>query len=308
MRTVLTNALPRQTSGADAKASDPDVPPFKTQLLKWVGNKQKFAHDIIRHFPTGFGTYYEPFLGSGAVMATLSPRRAVGSDVFKPLIEIWCTLSENPQQLVDWYSSRYARYMQGDRIMQYEQIKADYNAQPNGADFLFLSRACYGGVVRFRKKDGYMSTPCGAHMPIKPAAFAKRVALWSDRLAGASFEHCSYQSIMARAKPGDLVYCDPPYADSQSILYGAQAFKMTELFDAIEDCKARGVYVALSLDGTKKSGRHLCAVDVPHGLFEEEITVNLGRSMLRRFQLAGKSLEDELVSDRLLLNYQRCAR
>jgi len=64
------------------------VEPFQTGLLKWIGNKQRFAHDIAAHFPSDFGTYYEPFIGSGAVMATLSPSKAVGSDCFSPLIEI----------------------------------------------------------------------------------------------------------------------------------------------------------------------------------------------------------------------------
>ena len=37
------------------------VAPFKTQLLKWVGSKQKFAHEIIAHLPRDFGAYHEPF-------------------------------------------------------------------------------------------------------------------------------------------------------------------------------------------------------------------------------------------------------
>ena len=40
-----------------------DMPPFKTQLLKWIGNKQRFAHQIARYFPIRYRTYYEPFLG-----------------------------------------------------------------------------------------------------------------------------------------------------------------------------------------------------------------------------------------------------
>jgi hypothetical protein len=65
------------------------VLPFKPQLLKWVGNKQRHAHEIIAHFPNRFGTYFEPFLGSGGVLGTLGPEKAVASDVFKPLMEIW---------------------------------------------------------------------------------------------------------------------------------------------------------------------------------------------------------------------------
>ena len=64
------------------------IPP-KSQLLKWIGNKQKFAGEITKCFPADFGTFYEPFLGSGAVMATVAPRSGVGSDIFSPLVEIW---------------------------------------------------------------------------------------------------------------------------------------------------------------------------------------------------------------------------
>jgi DNA adenine methylase len=56
------------------------VKPFKRQLLKWIGNKQRFAHEIVSYFPGRFGNYVEPFLGSGAVLATLAPERAIGSD------------------------------------------------------------------------------------------------------------------------------------------------------------------------------------------------------------------------------------
>ena len=44
------------------------VKPFKSQLLKWIGNKQRFAHEIIAFFPKTFRTYHEPFLGSAAVL------------------------------------------------------------------------------------------------------------------------------------------------------------------------------------------------------------------------------------------------
>jgi DNA adenine methylase len=108
---------------------------------------------------------------------------------------------------------------------------------------------------------------------------------------------------MDEATRGDLIYCDPPYVDTQAIIYGAQAFNLAKLFEAIWRCKARGVYVALSIDGTKRSGGKICNVAMPDGLFEADASVNCGRSMLRRFQMAGQTLEGEVVSDRLLLTY-----
>lgn len=278
--------------------------PFKEQLLKWVGNKQRFAHEIVSSFPKKYNTYYEPFLGSGAVLATLQPKKAYASDVFKPLMEIWTTLKENPEQLKEWYRERWA-YANGDKKKEgYEKVKASYNQNPNGADFLFLSRSCYGGVVRFRKSDGYMSTPCGPHEPMEPDTFSKRVDTWHKRVMNTEFRHMDYKDAMREAKEGDLIYCDPPYRHSQSILYGGQAFKLEELLKEIQSCKDRGVYVVLSIDGTKKSGNEVCELPIPERLFEEEIFVNVGRSMLRRFQMEGKTLHNEVVSDRLLLTYK----
>jgi DNA adenine methylase len=185
----------------------------------------------------------------------------------------------------------------------YEQILASYNARPNGADLVFLCRACYGGVVRFRKADGYMSTPVGIHYPVPPESFSKRVELWYARTNRTRFMHADFAEAMALAAKGDLVYCDPPYVDSQTILYGAQGFSVRRLFDTIAECKERGVYVALSIDGTKYSGRKLCDVPVPENLFEREVFLTLGRSMLKRFQMNGRSLEEHEVTDRLLLTY-----
>lgn len=290
-------------SGVSLSNSPREIEPFKTQLLKWVGNKQKFAHEIIGYFPEVFGDFYEPFVGSGGIIATLAPSNGFGSDTFEPLVEIWTTLSQNPQLLKHWYRQRWEFFSSGDRTGQYEQIKASYNASPNGADLLFLCRSCYGGVVRFRKADGYMSTPIGVHKPIRPESFDKRVDLWAERLKGTKFHRRDYREAMAEAKPGDLVYCDPPYTFSQAILYGAQDFRLAELLSQISECADRGVYVALSIDGTKKSGNTYCDISFPDGLFKREVMVNVGRSMLRRFQMGGQSLENEVVKDRLMLTY-----
>jgi DNA adenine methylase len=285
-----------------AEDIEPRIKPFRGQLLKWIGNKQRFAFEIASHFPESFGTYFEPFLGSGAVLATLAPGRGFASDIFKPLVQIWQTLQTSPETLKEWYAERW-KMATGDKPSAYERVKASYNANPNGADLLFLCRCCYGGVVRFRKADGYMSTPCGPHAPIPPENFGRRVDEWHKRTRGTEFREMDYREAMSRATAGDVVYCDPPYRHSQAILYGAQRFHLGTLFQAIHDCKKRGVFVALSIDGTKRSGEHVCDLAIPPGLFEREVLVNCGRSMLKRFQMNGRTLENEVVADRLLLTY-----
>ena len=123
----------------------------KVQLLKWVGSKHKFAEQMSEYFPANFNAYHEPFLGSGSVLATISPKNGFASDNFQPLIDIWKMLQSDPDELLSWYSDRLARLKTEDRNTVYESIKESFNKSPNGADFLYLTRACWGGGNSIQK-------------------------------------------------------------------------------------------------------------------------------------------------------------
>jgi DNA adenine methylase len=289
------------TSKQSSHVSQRTVAPFKSQLLKWVGNKQRFAHEIVGFFPTRMRTYYEPFIGSGAILGTLAPTRGIAGDALKPLIEIWQMLSTDKEQVVEWYTRHWNRAQEIGKKEAFEEARASYNRGPNGGDLLFISRACYGGVLRFRASDGAISTPCGAHDPISPDSFRARATNWAQRVSGSQFVHSDFEALIDEAGEGDVVYCDPPYSDSQSILYGAQRFSLPRLLTAIDRAKSRGATVILSIDGSKRSGKHHISLDIPQGLFEREVFLDCGRSMLRRFQMKGETLEHELVTDRLLI-------
>ncbi|WP_104081083.1 DNA adenine methylase [Cryobacterium sp. Y11] len=282
----------------------PTIVPFNTQLLKWIGNKQRMAPEIISFFPPTWEAYHEPFLGSGGVLGTLAPARAQAADVLPPLMEIWQMLRNDPERLITSYAAYRDRLDRGeDKKDVYAEALAVFNANPSGEAFVFLTRACYGGVIRFRTSDGAMSTPCGVHMPVSTASFAKRVKEWGFRVTGTEFFQRDFRESFEAAKSGDVIYCDPPYSDSQKILYGAQAFSIHDLVEAIDKAKGRGVQVLMSIDGTKKTGLREVLHDFPSGLFEREAAVNVGRAMLKRFQMGGQSLEAEFVKDRLLLTY-----
>ena len=273
------------------------------QFLKWVGNKQRFAEGICNYFPAlgSDSKYIEPFIGSGALLGAMAPHNGLAGDMLQPLIELWQALQSDPQKVYDFYELQWQRY-QKEPDRTYKNVLAAYNENPNGLDLLFLSRSCYGGVIRFTKQ-GRMSTPRGPHDPISPESFKERMLLWRQRLAHTKFVHAPYQETMGSARKGDIVYCDPPYQDSQSILYGAQAFRLSELWSTIQECKQRGALVALSIDGRKKSGTKTIDLGIPKGLFPREIYVKGGSSMLRRFQKKDDVMVGEDVHDRLLLTW-----
>ena len=253
-------------------------------------------------FPTDYEAYFEPFLGSAAVLGCLSPRRALACDIIEPLIEFWRLVQKKPRELIDSYTENHQNF-QHDPLGTYEAVKARFNENPNPHDFLFISRTCYGGVIRFRR-DGYLSTPIGPHKPISPYEFALRATVWNHAVRNTEFVLGDYSAILSLAQHGDIVYCDPPYVDSQKIIYGAQDFTLKRLFKDLAAAKASGAFVALSIDGVKKSGDRIVAIAPPKGLFELESYVALGGSMLKRFWRDGLTVEDEHVKDRLLLSHE----
>lgn len=268
-------------------------------LFKYIGNKYRSAERIVQAFPRQYKTYYEPFFGSGAVMGRLKPKKSVACDICNPLIELWKLVQSDPQSLVDSYSANWEAY-RVNRLEAYNAAKDRFNMRQNPHDFLFISRACYGGVIRFRK-DGFLSTPIGPHKIIDPTSFVKRLNDWRFIVQNTVFVNADYSEVVAEAGEEDLIYCDPPYVDSQKILYGAQGFSLVAMYDHLRDAKARGAFVALSIDGMKQSGEKKISVLPPQDLFEVETYLNLGGSMLKRFWRGGGDVVDEHVKDRLLL-------
>lgn len=271
------------------------------QLLKWVGNKFRYAEAIANHLPAELGTYYEPFVGTGAVLATLAPTRAVASDALPVLVDLLRAVQDDPVPLVDHYAAERVTIMAEGRAA-YERIKARFNAAPNPHDLLVISRTCYGGIMRFTR-TGYLSTPMGPHKPMPADKLAGYMIEWQQRLKGVEVVHQDFAETMACAGDGDTIYCDPPYVHGQSILYGAQDFRLSRLWDACASAVEAGARVAISVDGYRRSGAKAIDLGIPEGLFTRQLLIERGGCMLRRFQLEGEDTALEQVADRLLLSW-----
>src|SRR5699024_3438235 len=121
--------------------------------------------------------YYEPFLGSGAVMAQLLYQSSTtntpifshsyASDILPFLIDIFNIVKYDPQQIKNYYANEIEEYYRNPND-KYNEIRVRFNKDYYAHDFCLLSRTCYSGIIRFRKADGYMSTHKRTHNPIMP--------------------------------------------------------------------------------------------------------------------------------------------
>jgi DNA adenine methylase len=273
----------------------------KGQILKWVGNKYRYAATIAEYLPAEFNTYYEPFVGTGAVLATMCPGRAVAGDTLPMLIALLKAVQTDPEQVANHYETWRDQIVDRGRDA-YLEVRDRYNASPNPYDLMVLSRTCYGGVVRFTRQ-GIMSTPMGPHRAMPAEKLRARLDEWQARLATVRFECQDFSETISEAGDGDLIYCDPPYVHGQAILYGAQDFRLKELWLALGEAIDRGALVAVSVDGWRQSGDKEIDPSLVAGMFTRELLIERGGCMLRRFQMTGEDMAAEQVADRLLLSW-----
>ena len=43
-------------------------------FVKWAGGKRQVINELLKYVPDEFDTYYEPFVGGGALLFELSPK------------------------------------------------------------------------------------------------------------------------------------------------------------------------------------------------------------------------------------------
>jgi len=74
-------------------------------ILKWAGGKRQILPILIKNIPDKFNTYYEPFIGGAALLISLYSLNRIAysviSDTNTDLYNLYKTIKEDPQQLID---------------------------------------------------------------------------------------------------------------------------------------------------------------------------------------------------------------
>lgn len=219
-------------------------------FLKWAGGKRTIVPEIVKHLPAQFGTYYEPFLGGGAVFFSLDCRitKAHLSDVNLELMLAYKMVQKEPDKLIAALKEHDASH--GKR--HYKRVRDKQHDEQDpvllAARFIYLNRTCYNGLYRVNK-SGRFNVPMGN--------YKKPLICDEDNLKAVSEV---LQGVTLRGQPfgeidpqnGDLVYCDPPYDGTFTDYTGAgfDDADQRELRDACAEWRDAGASVIVSNSDT----------------------------------------------------------
>lgn len=229
-------------------------------FVKWVGGKRQLLkqfRDLGLYPPELFdpttNTYYEPFVGGGAVFFDLLPERAELSDLNRELVVTYNVIKNNIDELIfslkqHIYDKEYYLEVRAKNVNKLSDIEV-------ASRFIFLNRTGFNGLYRVNKK-GQFNVPFGRYSNpvICDEENLRRV---SRELQNVIIKHQDYTSVLKNAQKGDFIYFDPPYyplnRTSSFTAYTSESFlekEQTELRDTFVELHKRGCYIMLSNSDT----------------------------------------------------------
>jgi DNA adenine methylase len=192
--------------------------PLVKPYLKWAGGKRQLLSAIKNYLPKGSGTYtyYEPFVGAGAVFFELQPEKALINDSNAQLMLTYRVVKENVEELIALLKIHKEK---NERSYFYALRNLDRDAEQFGkltdvekaARLIFLNKTCFNGLYRVNSR-GFFNVPYGKY---KNPAICEEIVLRNINkylnsneviIANADFEHA-----VAAAGGNSFIYFDPPY-------------------------------------------------------------------------------------------------
>lgn len=158
--------------------------------------------------PKGYKTYFEPFVGGGAVFFALQPKRAVLSDSNSELVNTYRIVRDNPKKLLE--ALKKHKYEKDYYYQIREQDPKELSSVEAAARMIFLNRTGFNGLYRVNSK-GKFNVPFGRYTNPK-IVDSERIYACSEALQGTVIENFRFQEFpWAMVQAGDFVYFDPPY-------------------------------------------------------------------------------------------------
>ena len=192
-----------------ARAKNKLVMPF----LKWVGGKRQLMNDIEPLIPSKISTYYEPFIGGGAVLLNQQPKKAVVNDYNAELINVYKMVRDHVEELIEDLATHEneSEYFYRIRVQDREEGFENLSALKRASRVIYLNKTCFNGLYRVNS-SGEFNTPFGRYkspnIVNEPVLRAVSKYLQNndiDLLSG------DFEDALKGVRKGAFVYLDPPY-------------------------------------------------------------------------------------------------
>ncbi|MBI4780439.1 MAG: DNA adenine methylase [Oscillatoriophycideae cyanobacterium NC_groundwater_1537_Pr4_S-0.65um_50_18] len=224
------------------------IPP--RPFLKWAGGKAQLIQQYQSHFPQRYKTYYEPFLGGGAIFFHLSPTQAMLTDINPELVNVYRCVKESVEAVIARLEVHHRSH---NPDYYYEMRSTPGKTQvEKAARFIYLNKTCFNGLYRENSK-GEFNVPIGRY---KSPRICNPDLLYavSQTLKHTEIQVASFDAVLNYATdPQDFVYFDPPYhpisLTSSFTGYSRYSFHAQDqirLRDTFAELAQRGVQVMLS--------------------------------------------------------------
>jgi DNA adenine methylase len=220
-------------------------------FLKWAGGKRQLLPSISEHLPRHYQTYYEPFIGAGALLFHVQPKIAVVSDTNSELINCYEVVRDEVELLIEelrLHSSNNSEPYYYE-IRDWDRNREQYNHLPpirRCSRIIYLNKTCYNGLFRVNSQ-GQFNVPFGKYKNpnILDDAVLRAVSGYL-KSASVRIKNLDFEDAVADTVKGDFVYFDPPYdpvSDTASFTgYDVNGFnrdeqhRLQKVFEEL-DCK-----------------------------------------------------------------------
>lgn len=225
-------------------------------FVKWAGGKNGLINSLISFIPKNFNSYFEPFVGGGALffylknLNILNSKKIYLNDKNTELINAYKQIKINPNKLLEEleilknnHSKEYFYKIRNlDRDFDFYSLSEVFRA----SRFIYLNKTCFNGLCRYNAK-GNFNTPIGSYK--NPKIYDKDLIFSVHKvLKNVSITNKDFEVVSLKAKKGDFIYFDPPY---YPINKTSSFVSYTDNFSANEQIRLYKLFKMLDCEGIK---------------------------------------------------------
>ena len=242
-------------------------------VIKWSGSKRYVAPELSKYIVKQ-KRYIEPFIGGGSMLPFRQISKAIASDIIPELVNLWKQIKSNPELVAHEYQHRWERLQKEGHSVYYE-VRDSFNRTKNEFDFLFLTRTCVNGLIRYNTNGEFNNSMHKNRPGINPKSFREILLKWSFFIKEVEFKKCDYRETLADANKHDFIFIDPPYGGTKD-RYTKTEFKLQDFYSELERLNSVGAKWILTFDGT--AGNREYNYQLPKELYKHKSEIKTGNS------------------------------